>query len=249
MSHPDESRQPFSLLQFYRTDIYPCSYLPDRQARSLLAIPPGLIDSILYSQLVRRGFRRSGLFAYRPDCPACRACIPVRIPVRHFAPNRSQRRCLKRHGALIAKEHRPAAYDEAHYALYRRYQHARHPGGGMDQNDPGQYAELMLQSRVDTCLVEFVEPESGALRIVSLIDRLDDGLSSVYTFFDPHIAGTGFGAYSILWQIAQCAAHGLPYLYLGYWIKECRKMAYKAGFRPLEGLVDGLWQPLASSQS
>lgn len=244
MSDPEESRLPFSLLQFYRTDTYPCSYLLDQQARSLVAIPPGLIDSTLYSQLVRCGFRRSGLFAYRPDCPGCHACIPVRIPISYFMPNRSQQRALKRHGTLIAKEHQPAAYDAAHYALYQRYQHARHPGGGMDQNDSSQYAGLMLQSRVDTCLIEFTDPENGALRIVSLIDRLDDGLSSVYTFFDPDIAGASFGTYSILWQINQCATRGLPHLYLGYWIKECRKMAYKASFQPLEGLLDGVWQAL-----
>ena len=245
MSHPDAARLPFSLLQFHRTDTYPCSYLPDRQARSLVAIPPGLIDSALYSRLVRHGFRRSGPFSYRPDCTGCRACVPVRIPVQRFAPNRSQQRCFKRHGTLMATE-RPLTYNETHYALYRRYQHARHPGGGMDQSDPDQYAEFILQSHIDTRLIEFCEPESGTLRIVSLIDRLDDGLSSVYTFFDPDIAGASFGTYSILWQITRCAALGMPYLYLGYWIKECRKMAYKAGFQPIEGLIDGLWQPLPS---
>lgn len=248
MSHPDASRLPFSLLQFHRTDTYPCSYLPDRQARSLVATPPGLIDGALYSRLVRHGFRRSGPFSYRPDCPGCRACVPVRIPIQRFTPNRSQQRSLKRHGTLMAVE-RPLAYDEAHYALYRRYQHARHPGGGMDQSDPNQYAEFMLQSHIDTRLIEFCEPESGALRIISLIDRLDDGLSSVYTFFDPDIAGASFGTYGILWQITRCAALGLPYLYLGYWIEQCHKMAYKTDFRPIEGLIDGIWQELPVAEN
>ena len=240
MSRPEDSALPLSLLQFYRTADYPCSYLDERRARSLVAIPPYLIDSLIYSQLVRRGFRRSGLFSYRPDCPDCRACVPVRIAVEHFRANRSQRRCLKLHGPLRARE-RPLVYDETHYALYRRYQNARHAGGGMDQSDPEQYAEFLLQSRVDTRLIEFVDPDDGALRIVSLIDVLDDGLSSVYTFFDPGIAGAAFGKYCILWQIAQCAANGMPYLYLGYWIGQSAKMAYKADFRPIEGLIDGVW--------
>lgn len=246
MSHPDETHLPFSLLQFYRTVDYPCSYLAERQARSLVAVPPNLIDSAVYSRLVRHGFRRSGLFSYRPDCANCHACIPVRIPVEHFVPDRSQQRCFKRHAHLHAVE-RPLIYEEAHYALYQRYQNARHAGGGMDRSTPEQYAEFMLQSHVDSCLVEFIDPGSGELRIVSLIDRLDDGLSSVYTFFDPEIAGASFGKYGILWQIARCASLGLPYLYLGYWIGQSRKMAYKADFSPLEGLIDGTWQELVTA--
>ena len=238
MAQPDDAALPFSLLQFYATAPYPCSYLPGREARSQVAAPPQLIDSEIYSALVRAGFRRSGIFTYRPHCDHCQACISVRLPVASLQPTRSQRRALKRHGGLLARE-LPLEYREEHYALYNRYQQARHPGGGMDEDSHEQYAQFLLQSRVDTRLIEF--SEDGTLRMVSLIDVLDDGLSSVYTFYDPHVVGASYGVYNILWQAAQCHLLGLPYLYLGYWIADCHKMAYKTAFRPIEGLVDGRW--------
>ncbi|MDD2884716.1 MAG: arginyltransferase [Dechloromonas sp.] len=241
MAQPDDADLPFSLLQFYATSQYPCSYLPDRQARSQVATPTHLIDNEIYSRLIRQGFRRSGVFTYRPHCDSCQACIPVRIPVNALQPNRSQRRALKRHGTLAVRE-RPLAFVDEHYALYVRYQESRHPGGGMDEDNHEQYAQFLLQSRVDTRLIEFRDGPN--LRMVSLIDVLDDGLSSVYTFFDPDVPGASFGAYNILWQAAQCIALDRPYLYLGYWIADSRKMAYKARFQPLEGRIDGQWQRL-----
>ncbi len=241
MALPDDAALPFSLLQFYATSPYPCSYLADRQARSQVATPAHLIDAEIYSSLVRAGFRRSGIFTYRPHCDSCRACVPVRLPVAELQPNRSQRRALKKHQHLVARE-LPLTFDDAHYALYVRYQNARHPGGGMDDDSHEQYAQFLLQSRVDTRLVEF--SENDVVRMVSLIDVLDDGLSSVYTFYDPDIPGASFGAYNILWQAAQCNTLQLPYLYLGYWIAESPKMAYKSNYRPIEGLIDGHWGPL-----
>lgn len=241
MALPDDAALPFSLLQFYATSPYPCSYLADRQARSQVATPAHLIDAEIYSSLVRAGFRRSGIFTYRPHCDTCRACVPVRLPVAELQPNRSQRRALKKHQHLVARE-LPLIFDDAHYALYVRYQNARHPGGGMDDDSHEQYAQFLLQSRVDTRLVEF--SENDVVRMVSLIDVLDDGLSSVYTFYDPDIPGASFGAYNILWQAAQCNTLDLPYLYLGYWIAESPKMAYKSNYRPIEGLIDGHWGPL-----
>ncbi|MDP3540353.1 MAG: arginyltransferase [Azonexus sp.] len=241
MALPDDASLPFSLLQFYATSPYPCSYLPERQARSQVATPAHLIGSEIYSSLVRAGFRRSGIFTYRPHCDDCRACTPVRLPVEELQPNRSQRRAGKKHAHLLERE-LPLTFDDTHYALYNRYQQARHPGGGMDEDSHDQYAQFLLQSRVDTRLIEF--SEDGIVRMVSLIDVLDDGLSSVYTFYDPDIRSASFGAYNILWQAQQCRAIGLPYLYLGYWIAESRKMAYKKYFQPIEGLIDGQWQRL-----
>lgn len=232
---------PYAHIQFYATAPYPCSYLPERSARSQVATPGHLIDPHVYSELVHRGFRRSGVFTYRPYCDRCTACIPVRIVVATFAADRSQRRALARHGRLQTVE-RALEYDEEHYNLYQRYQSVRHAGGGMDLDNREQYAHFLLQSHIDTRLVEF--RDQGVLRMVSVIDRLSDGLSSVYTFYDPEVPKSAFGIYGILWQIAACKRLGLPYVYLGYWIAESPKMAYKARFDSLQALRGGLWQPL-----
>jgi len=241
---------PLTTLQFYATAPYECSYLPNKTARSQVATPSHLINADVYNDLLNAGFRRSGLYTYRPYCDECKACVATRILVNQFKPSRSQRRAQKKHAGLEVSVLN-LGYQEEHYQLYQRYQTERHAGGDMDSDDQDQYMQFLLQSRVNSRIVEFRDgphdPHPGRLRMVSMIDILEQGISSVYTFYDTANTTASYGAYSILWQLEQARTLGLPYLYLGYFIQESNKMSYKIKYQPMEGLIDDHWQPLSES--
>jgi arginine-tRNA-protein transferase len=167
--------------------------------------------------------------------------VPVRVRAAEFLPSRSQQRCLRRNRRLETRIV-PLGFVDEHYALYRKYQRERHAGGGMDQDNAEQYSQFLLASHVDTALVEF--RDAGRLVMVSVVDQVEDGLSAVYTFFDPDDEKASPGVYNVLWLVERARQLGQPFVYLGYWIAESRKMSYKQRYRPIEGLIEGRWQEL-----
>ena len=245
MTHPQEL--PINTVQLYATAPYPCSYLDHRQARSQVATPSHLVHDDIYAGLVAQGFRRSGLFTYRPHCDGCQACVPVRVLAKDFKPSRSQQRNLRAHQHLSVRV-LPVAFDPAHYKLYQDYQRMRHAGGGMDHDSVDQYKQFLLQSRVNTRLVEFWQPATDAqtaqLRMVCIMDVLNNGLSAVYTFFDASIT-SGLGTFAVLWQIEQARQANIEHLYLGYWIAQSDKMKYKRAFMPQQHYIDERWQAVS----
>jgi len=230
-----------ALQPFFATASTPCPYLPGRAERKLVVELAGRAAGPVYDELSRAGFRRSHRFAYRPACRACAACVPVRIAADEFRHSRSTRRVQNANAGLAVGVIAPRATPEQ-FALFGAYQRSRHAGGDMATMTYGEYRAMIEDSAVRTVLVEFREPD-GTLVAVSLIDRLDDGLSAVYSFFDPARSRASLGTWCILWLVEECRRRELPYVYLGYWIADSPKMAYKARFPALERLVDGVWVP------
>ncbi|HIG12947.1 MAG TPA: arginyltransferase [Gammaproteobacteria bacterium] len=215
----------------YMSASHTCPYLADRSAANLLIDPNFPVSPALYDQLITQGFRRNGTLYYRPQCAGCCECRSVRINVNHFTHTRSQRRTLKYNQDITLKL-RPADYCEEHFSLYRRYQTMRHSGDSMDDPDPEKYRQFLTRSDVETFITEF--RAGRRLLAVSVTDHIANGLSAVYTFFEPDEKRRTLGTYAILQQLELARRIEYEWLYLGYWIKTCGKMSYKARFRPLE---------------
>ena len=227
---------------FFTTAPLPCPYISGRLERKIVTELNGLDAESLHEALSRAGFRRSHSIAYTPACPGCAACIPVRINAAAFAPNRTMRRVGRDNADLVARKV-PARATAEQYRLFSRYQESRHSGGDMALMGFYDYRSMVEDSPVDTFLIELRRPD-GTLTAVCLTDRMSDGLSAVYSFFDPDQADRSLGTYVVLWLIESARALGLPYVYLGYWIAESRKMSYKTRFQPLEAFGPDGWRRL-----
>lgn len=224
----------------------PCGYLEHRSSQSLVVQSGFSMDTAVYAQLLAQGFRRSGNQVYRPYCRGCEACVPVRVPVATFEANRRQRRCIKRnfHTQVIIK---PAFFDERHFQLYRHYQVARHDKNHVNEVERDEYWQFFTSDWCDTLFVEFLI--EGELAAVAVVDELETAFSAVYTFFDPRFNDYSPGVFAVLWQIEEARRRGLDAVYLGFWIKDCRKMRYKNQYQPLSGFIGGQWQMLSNQSS
>ena len=238
MNSDFDSQVRSTTLSFYASMPHDCGYLPERTAMSVFADPAINMTTGIYNKLAEIGFRRSGTHVYAPKCDNCQACIPVRIPVDVFSPNRSQRRTLARN-ERVEVVHTPARFNQRHFQLYQRYLAQRHVGGGMDNPTPESYMEFLISRWSNTSFYEF--RLDGEVIAVSVVDHLPRALSAVYTFFEPDLAQLSLGSYAIQWLIGHAKQLGHRWLYLGYWIKHSRKMAYKDNYRPIEALINGPW--------
>ena len=225
-------------LDFYQDQPHPCSYLREQLARNIYPDPNRPVTKVLYDHLIQHGFRRSGDHVYRPHCPNCQACIPVRINLGHFSPNRTQRRCLRNNSDITIKM-RPAEFNQAHFDLYKRYINQRHPDGGMENPTEESYCNFLLSSWADSAFIEFsLHDKIVAIAVTDFVSR---GMSAFYTFFDPDLTKRSLGTFAILKQIEIAREYGLSWLYLGYWIEACDKMSYKTKFSGLEAF-DNIWR-------
>lgn len=222
-----------------------CSYLPDRSSRTLFVQPQIALDSTLYSTLLEAGYRRSGELVYTPQCDHCVQCTSIKIDPQTFRPSRSQKRCMKRNADLQLRLV-PARYSDEYLQLYRRYMGERHAGGGMDDPTEEAFREFLYASWSNTVFLEMRKDKS--LLGVAVIDLVDDGLSAVYTFYDPAEQKRGLGNFAVLWQLQLAKRRPFKWVYLGYWIEDSKKMAYKAKYRPALGFRNQRWQSLEALQ-
>ena len=229
-------------LVFFKSQPHPCSYLENHESTTLFLSPDQAVDTPLYARLSELGFRRSGEYLYRPHCEQCNKCIPTRIAVSEFSPNRQQRKIINRNSDLTITPHRPRFTDE-YFALYCEYIAARHHDGDMYPPSREQFISFLAQDNEFCTFFEFRKDEQ--LLAVAVCDLLPNGLSAIYTFYDVEEERRSLGTFAILWQIQETLRLKLPALYLGYWVKECRKMSYKTQYRPIELLAGYSWQRLS----
>ena len=229
---------------FFGTRALPCPYVPGRVERKVVTDLAGPHAQNLYERLTRAGFRRSHGLTYRPACPSCTACVPVRIVVQGFQHSANLKRILRRNAELVADDMAAIATMEQ-YRLFMRYQRTRHAGGDMALMTFGDYRAMVEESPVDTRIIEFRDGE-GTLFAAMLADRMSDALSAVYSFYAPEDERLSLGSYMILWLIERAKQDGLDHVYLGYWISDSDKMGYKTRFQPLEQLGPQGWTPLES---
>ncbi|MEI6269870.1 MAG: arginyltransferase [Methylococcaceae bacterium] len=222
---------------------HPCGYLDDKKAQSLFVHPGYPVTSSIYAQLIEQGFRRSGDEVYAPHCPHCSSCISVRLPVKKFKLSRSQKRCLSKNTATQAIV-KPAAFEQAHYDMYLRYQAIRHSDSSMATVSPDEYLNFLGSSWCNTRFVEF--SINNELAGVAVIDQFEQAWSAVYTFFEPKFNDYSLGVYAVLWQIEQAVLQQKEFLYLGFWIQACKKMAYKSDYQPLQLLIDKQWLEMSA---
>ena len=227
--------------EWFVSSSYKCPYLEHKTASTLFLEAGHPIDKEEFSTLIRFGFRRSGGTIYKPHCQHCNKCVPVRISAKNFLPNRSQKRCYHRNSDLQV-DIVPPSFDEEHFDLYCRYQSFRHSGDAMDNNDPLEYQKFLVESPFETLFFEF--RLNGKVVALVVSDCLNDGFSCVYSFFDPQLPKRSLGTFAIIKQLEITKVMKHNWLYLGYWIKDCRKMNYKSNFKPIFGYLNESWQPL-----
>jgi arginine-tRNA-protein transferase len=215
-----------------------CGYIEDKIAQSLFVYPSFPLTSSIYAQLIEQGFRRSGNEVYAPHCTQCSECIPARLQLKDFKPSRSQKRCMAKNidTKVIIK---PAVFEQTHYEMYLRYQTIRHTDGSMATASPEDYLSFLGSSWCDTLFVEF--SINNELAAIAVIDQVDKAWSAVYTFFEPKFSSYSLGVYAVLWQIEQAYQQQKEFLYMGFWIKTCKKMVYKCDYQPIQLLINKQW--------
>lgn len=225
-------------LKLYSTDTHPCSYLANKEATTLFVDPKADIDSVAFSYLTEQGFWRSGEYIFKPDCGHCQSCLPIRIPVNRFLVSRNEKRCLNKNRDLHTTLSSRIDGDLL-FPLYQKYIHARHSTGDMFPAKRAQFDNFLSTYHDYSRLICFYLGDQ--LVAASILDETDDGFMAIYTFYDPELTGRSLGKYAILWQILYARLHEKEHLYLGYWIRECHKMAYKSLYKPSEVRINGRW--------